>query len=389
MAIRVAHGGGYGKSGEIIANALLAENQRLHQREMQSIDIDARKKMQMLELQNRGAIASAQAQMQYESSREANKTALDKAAIGAGLQEEMQLQAYLNGVAEAKQKARDDAAKFDQKFTTEQRVKDAKLNKAKKAIKDSDQFTEAQKETALMRLDTKIATNADPTQVLGDPNKKPHPSGHEVGVPFSSEGGGTFAITSDGEAKLLVRPDQTIGYLQKQAAIKQEADLQSREVEREESARNEKRETEMELDRRVYAFESKPIQVGSGNNSEKRLPNSAEVENFRSSNANRLGVGDTKAPDTYVSPIYQEVTDLLVPYREKYGSLNNIPADIKERAMQAVRDRHGFSGKSQGDTEESRRWLEQAKSQYGSYADMPDDMKALAVRHKQIAGAGY
>jgi hypothetical protein len=80
MAIVVGHGGGFGNAGALIASAIGRDKDRANQRAMQ-----------MRELKVRGAIASTQAQMQYEASHEANQTALAKTAIQAGLQKDSSL----------------------------------------------------------------------------------------------------------------------------------------------------------------------------------------------------------------------------------------------------------------------------------------------------------
>lgn len=377
MPIVVGHGGGFGNAGAIIAD-------QLGQDRRQAAAIAAKKSMAAKELQTRGAIASAQAQMRYEAAREANKTAIARAAIGANLQEDMQREEYMQGIQEAKQKAKDDAAKFDQKFTAEQRVKDARLNKAKIAIQESESLTDDQKAEALQRLDVAIATNSNPTTVLGDPNAKSPEEGKEPGKVWAGATDGSWrqgyytTDTETGMAKLLVRPDQTPEFHEEKRRIEQEEAFNKLQLERENTERESAASNRAAREETRVKFMGDLFKENMKAEEGKGLSAGAMMEQTRKY---MELVDGPPEPDTFVSGLQQEVTDLLGTARERYGSYDAIPDEVKARAVDVVRERYGAPEAGQGGGSESMQWLENARRQYGSFNAIPEELRKEAAMH--------
>lgn len=366
MAIVVGHGGGFGNAGALIASAIGRDKDRANQR-----------LMQMRELQNRGAIASAQAQMQYEASREANETALAKTAIQAGLQKDMQMAEYMQGLEQAKEQAKADAMRFDQKFTAEQRVKDAKLQSARKAIENSPDLSEEQRQEALRRLDVEIATNSNPTQVLGDPNNKPHPSGHEVGVPFKGDDGGTYAVEPDGSLRQLQSFKETAEGI---------------------AAAAEAKRTE-QIDKLQADAETKRFEAEAQRQQKRTEARSKFVENMISANM-KAEEGKKMSPDDIFKAAsqYEDMMDRL----ERRGQKQSDP---QQELIDAARENGGtvefttpsgekrsytFKGKeakqrdvSNAQASESDTWLRNMSRQYGDGSGYIDIRKLSVEQRKQ------
>lgn len=363
MAIVVGHGGGFGNAGALIASAIGREQ-----------DIAAQKQMQMRELQNRGAIASAQAQMQYEASHEANKTALAKAAISAGLQKDMQMAEYLQGLQEAKQQARDDAAKYDQKFTTEQRVTDARLQQARRSIESSPSLTETQKREALMRLDTEIATNANPTMVLGDPNAKPPKDGREPGeVYLDPNTGALMSVEMDGNRRMHASYADTEAGVKAKLIADRDKEIDKFQVESEKS----RQEVEFKRQELIQKTKSDFISGMIKNNqaADPKMRMSPEqmkkaVEQFM----DIMGEGQSKAAGD--------------PNRELIEAARRAGGDVSITTPEGEQRSYSFKGEagqrrdmSNAQGNESIQWLENARRQYGNFKAMPADVQKQAQMH--------
>jgi hypothetical protein len=363
MAIVVGHGGGFGNAGSIIAAAIGREK-----------DIAAQKQMQMRELQNRGAIASAQAQMQYEASHEANKTALAKAAISAGLQKDMQMSEYLQGLEEAKQKSKDDAAKYDQKFTTEQRVTDARLQQAKKSIESSPSLTPDQKKEALMRLDTEIATNANPTTVLGDPNAKPPKDGREPGeVYLDPNTGSLMSVEMDGNRRLHATYAEGKEGVQAKMSAERDREIDKFQIESEKARREVEFKRQESIQKTKSDFVSGMIKSNQAADPKMRMsPEQMKkaVEQFM----DVMGEGQSKAAG--------DPNQELISAARKAGGSISITTPEGEQRSYSFKGESGQQrdiGNAQGN--ESIQWLENAKRQYGSLSAMPVEVRKQAQMH--------
>lgn len=195
MPITVKHGVDYGNAGEIMSRAVQGELERSNQRSMQ-----------MKELMNRGAIASAQIQGEYNRAHEANQTAVRMAAMKAGLAQDMQREEYMQSLMQAKEKGRQDASNTEYKYTTEQRIEDAKFARAERLISNSSDMNPEEKSEALRRIAVARAGIREPTEILGDPNKMKFPEGQNVGDFWSSDDGAVWTRDPDG------KPRKSSGY---------------------------------------------------------------------------------------------------------------------------------------------------------------------------------
>jgi hypothetical protein len=362
MAIVVGHGGGFGNAGALIASAIGREQ-----------DISAQKQMQARELQNRGAIASMQAQMQYEASHEANKTALAKAAISAGLQKDMQMQEYLQGLQEAKQQARDDAAKYDQKFTTEQRVTDARLQQAKKSIEISPSLTPEQKEEALMRLNTEIATNANPTMVLGDPNAKPSKDGREPGeVYLDPNTGSLMSVEMDGNRRLHATYAEGKEGVQAKLAAERDREIDKIQVDRDKSR------SEAEFKKQEFTQKTKADFVSG------MIKNNQAAEPGKKMSAEQM----KKAVEQFMDVMGESAKAAGDPNQELISAARKAGGDVSITTPEGEQRSYSFKGEAgqrrdvgnaQGN--ESVQWLENAKRQYGNVKSMPVDVRKQAQMH--------
>jgi hypothetical protein len=373
MAIIVGHGGGFGNAGALIASAIGREQQRGHERAMQA-----------QELANRGAIASAQAQMQYEASRESNQTALAQTAIKAGLQQDMQMQEYLQGLESAREQARTDAAKFDQKFTAEQRVKDARLQQARKAIEQSQDMTPQQKQEALRRLDIEIATNSNPTQVLGDANAQPAKDGRTPGeVYVDPNTGALMSVEMDGNRRMHASYDKT------EAGMRQKF-----EAERQKEI--DKLQADAETNRQNAAIEAQKTKATT----RQKMISDMISANMKAEEGARL------TPEQIVSQIQkmeaiQEKLELaeqggardpnqeLIEAAKKSGgtvSFRTPSGEMRSYTFKGDAARQAETGARQGD--ESLQWLENARRQYpGGIREMPVEMRRQAQIHARRAKA--
>ncbi|MFA5265926.1 MAG: hypothetical protein WC378_19060 [Opitutaceae bacterium] len=332
--------------------------------------------MQMRELQNRGAIASAQAQMQYEASREANQTALAKTAIQAGLQKDMQMAEYLQGLQEAKQQATDDAARFDQKFTSEQRVTDAKLQSAKKAIQTSPDLTEGQKVEALRRLDVEIATNSTPTQVLGDPNNKPRKDGRQPGDIWTDETTGVImSVDPDGANRMHTSYDKTREGVKAKLQADQDNEINKSIMEREKIANETAAKKEESREKMKSDFIMGMIK-----------------DNTKAEVGKRMSAGQMKEAVKQFMDVMGEDEQRpakgsqqeLIEAAQKSGGTVELTTPAGEKRSYTFK---GNSAQAQGisnvQVSESAAWLQNAQRQYGNIQAMPPEIRRQAQMHAQ------
>jgi hypothetical protein len=364
MAFVVGHGGDFGSAGQIIAAALGQERQSADQ-----------KFMQLRELQNRGAIASAQAQMQYEASREANKTALARTAIQAGLQKDMQMQEYLQGLEAAKQQAKDDAARFDQKFTSEQRVTDAKLQSARRAIESSQSLDDRQKAEALMRLDTEIATNSNPTQVLGDPNNRPRKDGKQPGDIWIDENtGALMSVEPDGTNRMHTTFDKTQAGVQAKLQADRDSEIDKMQVEREKATR----EAELRKEESRFKMKSDFIMGMVKDNSKaepgKRM-SAGQMKDAVKQFMDVMGEDDQKVS-------FGDPQQVLIEAAQKSGGTVEFTTPSGESRSYTFKGQQSQAiGVSNAQASESEMWLQNAQRQYGDLRSMPPEIRAQAQMH--------
>jgi hypothetical protein len=364
MAIVVGHGGGFGNAGALIASAIGREQEQSNERFMQ-----------MRELMNRGAIASTQAQMQYEASLEANKTALAKTAIQAGLQQDMQMAEYMQGLQSAQQQAKDDAARFDQKFTSEQRVKDAKLQAARRAIESSPDLDDRQKAEALMRLDTEIATNSSPTQVLGDPNNKPRKDGRQPGEIWTDEStGALMSVDPDGTNRMHATFDKTQAGVQMKLQADRDAEIEKNLMEREKAT-----------------VESIAKKEEARNKMKSDFIMGMVKDNAKAEPGKRMTAGQMKDAvkqfmdvmgDNEQKPTAENPQQALIEAAQKNGGTVEFTTPSGEKRSYTFKGQQSQARDvSNAQAGESEAWLQNAQRQYGSLQAMPPEIRKQAQMH--------
>lgn len=363
MAIVVGHGGGFGNAGALIASAIGRDKDRANERFMQ-----------LRELMNRGAIASQQAQMQYEASREANETALAKTAIQAGLQKDMQMAEYMQGLQEAKQQAKDDAARFDQKFTSEQRVKDAKLQAARKAIESSPDLDDRQKAEALMRLDTEIATNSNPTQVLGDPNNKPRKDGKQPGDIWTDEStGALMSVDPDGTNRMHATFDKTQAGVQAKIQADRDSEIEKNLMEREKASREAEAKKEETRNKMKSDFIMGMVKDNAKAEPGKRM-SSGQMKDAVKQFMEVMGEQEQKA-----APDSQQA---LIEAAKKNGGTVEFTTPSGEKRSYTFKGQQAQARDvSNAQAGESEAWLQNAQRQYGSLQAMPPEIRKQAQMH--------
>jgi hypothetical protein len=331
--------------------------------------------MQMRELMNRGAIASQQAQMQYEASREANETALAKTAIQAGLQKDMQLAEYMQGLQEAKQQAKDDAARFDQKFTAEQRVKDAKLQSARKAIEASPDLSDKQKAEALMRLDAEIATNSNPTQILGDPNNKPRKDGRQPGEIWTDEATGSLmSVDPDGANRLHATFDKTQAGVQMKLQAERDAEINKSLMEREKAAQEVENKRSENLHKIRSDFVSGMIKDNAKAEPGKRM-SASQMKEAVKQYMEVMGEDEQK-------PASGNPQQELVKAAQESGGTVEFTTPSGEKRSYTFKGRQAQTRDvSNVQAGESEAWLRNAQRQYGSLQAMPPEIRKQAQMH--------
>jgi hypothetical protein len=209
MGIKVQHGGSLGDAGKILA-------QGVHR----DLDRSQRRKLTLAKIKSQAQQNAARLQMQYNIAHEANQTALEQAAIEAGVAKDLQREQFMQEFRLTREQARQKAKQTEFKYTTQQRIEDAKLARAENLVKGADDIPQEQKDEMLRRLAVARA-GIEPTAVLGDPNKPQFDEGKEPGKLWPGDPGGGwekgyFSTNPEtGEADLEVRPDQTPQYLEK------------------------------------------------------------------------------------------------------------------------------------------------------------------------------
>lgn len=212
--------------------------------------IGAARDMQVRQLGAQRDMQMEQIEAQADRQKEAADTAYARTALAAGLQEEIQEQQFDNELEKMQEAARVQADQWEIQYTTQQRQEITKFNNARQMISRDTRFSPEEKEAALRLIDLQQA-NIEPSMMPRDPNKPQFAEGQEPGAPFiHSETGATLTtvIGSSGqpELKLLVRPDQTIEYLQEKIKAEQ-ADA---ERVRQEKLEDERRKYEITLETR-------------------------------------------------------------------------------------------------------------------------------------------
>jgi hypothetical protein len=200
-------------------NAIVqAEAQRAAQRDMQANSIAAAHQQQ---------IAGIDAQQ--ENQRFLADEQMKRMVVGAGLEEEARVSAFENSLMVAREQAKQQAATFDRKFTTEQRVADARYARAEQMIEDSDFLDDRQKQIALQRLAQARATNSRPTETLGDPNAKTYPDGQGIGDYWVDESTGAI-MSREPSGEVRMHTDYTKTRAGQAEKLKFDAQVKQQEV---------------------------------------------------------------------------------------------------------------------------------------------------------------
>ncbi len=262
------------------------------------------------------------------------------------------------------------AQQFDYEYTTKQRQELARLNNARQEIAKSPNYTEDEKKAAFRAIDLTQA-GVQPSAMPRDPNKPrwPGPEGTGPGQIWRDEETGALVTGLMGrngaEVRLLIRSDQTIEYIQqkteaeaiaKQAAARQkyEDDLWSFRVKEKKS--DTLKGTKEESDRFLTAEEIQdrmdarfgreevlqPGPDGAAMQEPQLGPQQEGVDDWWSqleSDGIQVSDGEKQLPSQIgaASALYRA-------YREKYGSYQNIPDDMKpayREAMKLLNDHFG------------------------------------------------
>lgn len=145
---------------------------------------------------------------------------------------------------EKREEGRLEAEKWESQYTAKQRQEIQQHNNAIQAIQQSEDLDTAQQEAMIRKVRMHMA-GIQPSQIPSDPDKIQFEPGREPGVLWPGEDGGRYTtiIGSSGapEAKLLVRPDQTLEYMREKAEFDQQiekskqglADTEARRTSRE------------------------------------------------------------------------------------------------------------------------------------------------------------
>jgi 3-dehydroquinate dehydratase len=332
MPIVVKHGGSFGNAGQIAAQAIQADLQQ---------KADRAKQMDALKVQ--GAIASHQAQMRYHAEHEANQTAIRVAAMESGLEQDMKREEYLQSLAQAREEGRQKAQDVEYKYTTQQRIEDAKYARAEKVIRNSDRFTPEEKKIALERIGIMRAGIREPTEVLGDPNKPKYEPGKEPGKVWAAAADGGWSqgyYSTDpktGLPKLMVRPDQTPEYLQQEAEFKR----------REKELEYQQKRDELIAEYRIDLFKEDITSYDSKGNETTRKRTPEEVDKIIES---ALGVKPQQKQEQHwaerlrsngfnVQPGDLELGEEVggsVAFLRTFGDAENAPPQMRAAAIQAA-----------------------------------------------------
>ena len=323
MGINVQHGGQGGVSaGQLIASAGQRNLDRQQRDAQFSQRLKQQRDMQMVQI-------DAQADLQ----RQAADDAMARTAMRAGLDEHIREQEFDRSLMKMKEQARLQASQWEYQYTAKQRQEIAKFNNARQAIQNNRSWSSEEKAQALKLIDLQQA-NIKPAMMPRDPSKPVFPDGQGVGEMWKDERGATVTRTTDGEVKLLVRPDQTPEYL----------------------AQKQKAERENELFKLKAKLASESIGTGDGGNAIYRT-----AEEINSIIANITGeappIGqqqEQQGPEAWWSSIKKmgvEVRDsdkklpsqvggaqaFFRDYIRRYGSRQNVPSEKREAFDECVK----------------------------------------------------
>lgn len=309
-----------------------AEANRQHQADMQLTQINAASQRHAA-----GIDASA------EQSRFLADEQTKRMIIGAGLQEHASERAFENQLLVARERANEAASRYDQKFTMEQRVADARYASAEQAITNAEWMDDEQREIALAKLQIARTGNSKPTELLGSDPVPPHPSGQEPGVPFQKEDGTWWSIKADGSAMMHSGPQDSVEVQQAQ----QEYEAQLKQEEREHSAKISAAEararTRETVAVEVAKFQGKPTKNAKG---ELAYPTPEDVKRYANTLETYLA---PPKPKQYNAPPEIEAKASMVTAfirsgrmfaslsRDEQGAMKEAAAEVKKWEMQNVR----------------------------------------------------
>ena len=132
-----------------------------------------------------------------------------KMALEHGLDEEIREQALADNITEMQEQARVDASQMEYKFDTEQRREFAKMNRARQFVIDNEQFSDADKASALRQIDLQQA-QIQPSMMPRDPNAPQYPEGQGPQDSWvDPESGAIMGLDRSGNRRMLVPYDKT------------------------------------------------------------------------------------------------------------------------------------------------------------------------------------
>lgn len=289
---------------------------------------------------------NARANLQKQASQEA----LKRSVVQAGLTEKLAEQNFEREMLAAREAAKMQAQNVEYKYTTAQRIEDAKFARAEQMIQSSDSFTPEEKQIALQRLQIARAGIRQPTEILGDPNKAKFPEGKGIGETWT-ENGGVVRRDENGVPQILFRPDQMPEYLQQ----KQENELKIKQQEWENKLAIEKQKAQLEREKLL---------------AEKRIELLTE-EIVTDSGTRR------RTP--------QEVSDIMEAAFGEEQKRNETPwwDDLKQKGYMVEEEDLQYPQSVGG----SRAFLRTMERVHGSFENIPDELKPAVESAARVVAA--
>ena len=295
--------------------------------------IGASRDMQVQQLGAQRDMQMTQIEAQADRQKEAADTAYARTALAAGLQEKIQEQQFDNELEKMQEGARIQASQFEYKYSAEQKREFAKYNNDMRAIEKTDLLSPEEKNIAKRKRQLDFFGGVGgPDVVPADPNKPKYPEGVGPGILTTQKNGSITTIDKDGIQKIILRPDQTMEYMERQEEIKQAQDKRDRQ----EALAKETRAARLKL------LSERVTETDPASGAE------IEVPRYRGPGVERLlreaGMLPSEEPtDEQLEQELQERVNIikqakvfLEEVEEKYGNdVKNIPPEMLSEIMRA------------------------------------------------------